>query len=67
MIPTTVWCNPNSAAILKLKKNFLLLIFGKELVPLLEQRLWLEMILKDVLVPHDSAQVPSPIVHYQIG
>ena len=45
----------------------LILMLGKEVVLLLVRRLWVEMILKALVVPHDGVQVPRRIVPYQIG
>ena len=36
-------------------------MLGKEVVPLLVRPLWVEMVLKALVVPCDSAQVPRPI------
>ena len=42
-------------------------MLGKEVVPLLVRRLWVQMILKALVVPYDGVQVPRRIVPYQIG
>ena len=54
------------AITLKLKMHFVLML-GKEVVPLLVRRLWVEMVLKALVVPNTGAQVPHPIVRYQTG
>ena len=55
-----------SAVTLKLK-TLLILMLGKEVVPLLVRRLWVEMVLKALAAPRDGVQVPRPIVPSQIG
>ena len=55
-----------SAVTLKLKMRIILRL-GKEAVLLLVRRLWVEIVLKVLIVPHDGVQVPRPIVPYQIG
>ena len=42
-------------------------MLGKEVVRLLVWRLWVEMVLKALVVPCDGVQVPYPIVPYQVG
>ena len=39
----------------------------KEVVPLLVRRLWIKMIIKALVLPHDGFQVPRLIVPYQKG